>query len=172
MGRSCAASVGVLAIVCVACGTSGAGGTSGAPAGTTGSGAATAACGTPEAPTRCESATWPRVVVALGSGAARSMSLLWRSQDGRVEQERTPCPAGLGESSALHCDVSWYGVPGVTEVTLEAYVGDGGAALASLVVPLQPFNYCGVGIAQVLARSDADAGVALELAGYVDACGL
>jgi hypothetical protein len=129
---------------------------------------ATSACGTPNASTACESTTWPRLVIAFADPAAASFAYSFRDGSGAVSSERNECPSG----SSLRCDLGFYGDPSESlDVTILVGPADGGPALSSDDVRLEPFNYCGNGVAQVYASTD-DAGMpTLSEVQYVDACG-
>lgn len=129
-------------------------------------------CGSSNASSRCESVTWPRLVVAFGDSYAASFSYVFQADDGLTFSDRNMCPGGYGESTALHCDDAFYGNPNEKLITLRVSKGDAGPILLSRDIPLTPFNYCGNGIAEVVATT-SDAGMPeLSAVQYVDACSL
>jgi hypothetical protein len=129
------------------------------------------ACGTPNASSKCESVTWPRISITFGDADARNLTYSFRTNDGMTFSDRNSCWAGYGESTNLHCDLAFYAGTTDTVVTVQISRGDGGAPLLSRDIPLTPFNYCGKGIAQVVVTI-GDAGLpAVSEVQYLDACG-
>jgi hypothetical protein len=126
-------------------------------------------CGTPSAPSHCESTTWPRLVIAFGDPSAAAFAYSVHDDSGAVFSQRNECPGG---STTLRCDIGFYSNPVVKPVmTLRIADGDGGAVLVSRDIALTPFNYCGNGVAQVVVVA-GDAGLPqVSDVQYVDACG-
>jgi hypothetical protein len=129
------------------------------------------ACGTPSANSLCETVTWPRVAIAFGDAPAAGFSYVFRADDGFTSAERAPCPGGYGESQALRCDIGFYANPNERVVTVTISDADGGSVLLSRAIPLTAFNYCGNGIAQVVATISDAGGLDLSNVQYVNACG-
>ena len=129
---------------------------------------AVSACGTPSANSRCETTTWPRLVIAFADPSAAAFGYSLRDGTGSLQSERNQCPSG----SSLDCDLGFYGYPSEKlDVTILVTVDDGGTVLTTRDVLLKPFNYCGVGVAQVVASTD-DAGMPqLSAVDYANACG-
>jgi hypothetical protein len=116
--------------------------------------------------------TWPRLSVAFGDHAAAAFRYSFHADDGIASSDPGPCPGpGYGGSLAIHCDDGFYGNSQERVVTLQVSNADGGQILLSRDIPLTPFNYCGNGIAQVVATT-GDAGMPeLSAAQYLNACG-
>jgi hypothetical protein len=129
------------------------------------------ACGTPNENSRCETVTWPRIAIAFGDTTAAGFSYVFHADDGFMSAERGPCPSGYGESSTLHCDIAFYASPNERGVTVEISDAEGGPVLFSRAIPLTAFNYCGNGIAQVIATTSDAGGPDLSSVKYVNACG-
>jgi hypothetical protein len=129
-----------------------------------------AACGTSSANSLCQSVTWPRVAVAFGDPASANLSYTFTANDG-VTSGGGPCPSGYGESTALHCDIGFYGNPSETVVTVQVGSDEAGPPALSRSITLDPFNSCGNGIAQIVSTVN-DAGVPeLSAVQYINACG-
>jgi hypothetical protein len=128
-------------------------------------------CGTASAGTRCASASWPRLSVSYGDGAAAALRYSVIADDGVAIAKGGPCPSGHGESTALHCDLGFYGSPMEKAMTLQVADPASGMMLIEAEIPLRTFNLCGEQIAQVVATY-ADGVPKLSAPSYVDACGL
>jgi hypothetical protein len=130
-------------------------------------------CGTAEAATRCQSVRWPRLAVAFGSPEAASLSYAFVVDGKAFDVHREACRGGYGESSAVHCDIGFEGLPAQhSEGRLDVGAPDGGPVLLSIDISLQAFNYCGNGMAQiVVSASDGGAPIASAIT-YLDACAL
>ncbi|MEO8798188.1 MAG: hypothetical protein ABI551_09905 [Polyangiaceae bacterium] len=140
------------------------------PANADGGSGSDASCGTPGASSRCTSIVWPRLVVSFGDPIAASWSYSEQQADGTFGPN--PCPQGYGESDALHCDLGFFGYPGLTEMTLQVATEEGGPAVATKKLELTPFNYCGDDIEHVVV-SASDGGVpVIADPTIVSACGL
>ena len=127
-------------------------------------------CGTANASSHCKSTTWPRVVIGFGDPSAAEFSYEFQFDDGFNTSVRNECPSG--GSTDLRCDLAVYGDPAETVATIHVSQSEGGAVLLSRVVQLRPFNYCGDGIAQLIATT-GDAGTPeLSAVQYVTACGM
>lgn len=131
-------------------------------------------CGTPEARTKCESVTWPRLIVAFGDEGARALEYSVTTDDGlRFDDEYLPCPSGYGESSGFRCDLGYYGSAKQMRFTLHIAAEKDGSLLISREIPLTEFNYCGRGVAYVIVTT-SDAGradpPALSEVRYISVC--
>ncbi len=127
-------------------------------------------CGGASAPTTCERARWPRLAVGFGDLGARSLSYAF-VVDGQVFAGNPYCPVDHGESAAFRCDVQFESYPAQHPlVRVDVGAADGGPVLLSVDVPLQPFNYCGSGMAYVVVTA-GDAGQPTASAvSYLDVC--
>jgi hypothetical protein len=133
---------------------------------------------------------WPRLVVALatdlGDGAASAASgsdvdidgAVVGAQDaglpitvtavmsGMVLSANSGCPQS---SNVIDCQYVFYGSPTDTEATLQVAVGNGAAV--TKVIPLQPFNYCGIDVAYVrFSLTDTSPQVVIGDPQYVSPC--
>jgi len=128
-------------------------------------------CGTAEAATRCQSSLWPRLAVAFGDIGAASLSYAFVVDGKAVNLQLAACRGEVGESSAVHCDVGFDAYPAQRpQGRLEVGGADGGPVQLSVDIALQPFNYCGNGMAQIVI-STGDGGMPTASAvTYLDAC--
>lgn len=120
----------------------------------------------------CESELWPRLAVVFGNPAAAGLTYTFTTNKGiSTWTPEKPdvgfCPAGYGESAAYHCDIGFEASRSDTLVTVTVE----GWPEASVDVPLEPFNYCGNGMAELTVSTD-DAGVSFDPVHYVNVCGL
>ncbi len=145
----------------------GAGGAPDGSAGAAGAGGApdTTACGN----SHCESTLWPRLAIVFGDAEAAKISYTFTFPDRTFTW--TPekpdvgfCPAGYGESAAYHCDIGIDTYPAQALLVTVAVEG------ASVDVALKPFNYCGIGMAELRVSVDHGA-VSFSPVQYVDVCG-
>ena len=124
------------------------------------------ACGT----SHCESTLWPRLAVVFGDAEAASLSYTFTFPDRTLTW--TPdapydvgfCPAGYGESSAYRCDI------GIDTSPVQALLVTVTVRGASIDIPLQPFNYCGIGMAELVVSVDHGS-VSFGPVRYVNPCG-
>lgn len=107
-------------------------------------------CGT----SACEQRTWPRLIITLSPDDG-SANVIFRARYGDgVEREavRGGCPYGFG---SINCSYSFFGDSVTHELTVEAVAN--GEIVVGPTVPLRQFNYCGVGVANLVVQV-ADAG--------------
>lgn len=129
-----------------------------------------AACGTPTAKSQCNTVVWPRIAIVFGDRGAAGLSYLFRSDDGTTSRGEGPCDGLRSASSGFHCDMPYYAGTTARVVTVDVSL-PGGAVVLSREITLMPFNYCGNGIAQVIA-STGDGGMpSFGDVTYVTACG-
>jgi hypothetical protein len=100
-------------------------------------------CGT----SACEAVTWPRLVVAIAGtdlDAGPTEASVSALINGSVAQPMTGgCPGGY---DVIDCQYSFYGYPGLEEITLQASTAAGSSSRS---IALMPFNYCGNDLAYV-----------------------
>lgn len=127
-------------------------------------------CGTANAATKCESVTWPRLIVSFGDEGARALTYAVTTDDGLTFSDQySPCPGGYGESTAFVCDLGYYAGTNEKTFTLHVSRADSGPALLSRDIPLTSFNYCGRGVAYVVVTTAADTAVISDVR-YISVC--
>lgn len=125
-------------------------------------------CGTAGA-SMCHQGPWPRLVVLFGDPVAASWS--YSVLQNGEPFSASPCLKSE-ENPDYHCDVAFYGHPGLTTMTLQITVEEGGPTAASSVVQLRPFNYCGDDIAEVTVSSSDGGEPVLSEPAFENACGI
>ncbi len=129
-------------------------------------------CGEPGASNECRAATQPRLIVSFGDAHAASFTYtaIVDGADDDVTEAANVCLNPELDDPGLRCDASFYAIPASKQITLMVGFGEAGPPLATRVIALTPFNYCGDGAAQVVVTTSNDGTPVIAAPTFRDIC--